>query len=180
MATIFATIFLGISFLAQQYHALPPEPGHTETVLSQIGRGVFVGRGVPYAILQAATATILVLAANTAYSDFPRLISFLARDRFLPRQLGSLAPAARSVVLHECRDLTQRLSDRLDFTRECELTLQSELGDVVVVRDSQEAVVAFALWHGVALAQGRALDELRILKLVAADLTAFKKEGGLP
>lgn len=90
MAVLLTSMFLGISFLAQQYHALPPEPGYPETVLSQIGRGVFGGRGVPYAILQAATATILVLAANTAYSDFPRLISFLARDRFLPRQLGSL------------------------------------------------------------------------------------------
>jgi hypothetical protein len=59
-------------------------------VLSQIGRGVFGGRGIPYAILQAATAMILVLAANTAYSDFPRLISFLSRDLYLPRQLGSL------------------------------------------------------------------------------------------
>ena len=91
------------------------------------------------------------------------------------RQLGSLAPAARSVVLHECRDLTARLAESLDFTRECELTLQNELGDVVVLRDAQDAVIAFALWHGVALAQGRSLDELRILKLVAVDLEAAQQ-----
>lgn len=91
------------------------------------------------------------------------------------RQLGSLAAAARSVVLHECRELTARLVDGLDFTRECELTLQGELGDVVVVRDGQDAVVAFALWHGVALAQGRSLEELRILKLVAVDLAAAQQ-----
>ena len=90
MAVLLTTMFLGITFLAQQYNALPPEPGHVETVLSQVGRGVFGGRGVPYAILQVATATILVLAANTAYADFPRLISFLSRDTFLPRQLGAL------------------------------------------------------------------------------------------
>ncbi len=90
MAVLLTTMFIGITFLAQQYHALPPEAGNPETVLSQIGRGVFGGRGIMYALLQAATATILVLAANTAYQDFPRLISFLARDRFLPRQLGSL------------------------------------------------------------------------------------------
>ena len=90
MAGLLTTMFLGITFLAQQYRALPPDAGNPETVLSQIGRGVFGGRGIPYAILQAATALILVLAANTAYSDFPRLISFLARDGFLPRQLGSL------------------------------------------------------------------------------------------
>ena len=90
MAVLLTSMFLGISFLAQQYRALPPEAGNPETVLSQIGRGIFGGRGLPYALLQGATATILVLAANTAYSDFPRLISFLSRDRYLPRQLGSL------------------------------------------------------------------------------------------
>jgi amino acid transporter len=90
MAALLTAMFLGITFLAQQYIALPPEPGNPETVLSQIGRGVFGGRGLPYAILQAATAMILVLAANTAYADFPRLLSFLARDRYLPRQLASL------------------------------------------------------------------------------------------
>ncbi len=64
MAVLLTSMFLGISFLAQQYRALPPEPGFPETVLSQIGRGVFGGRGVPYAILQAATATILVLSVQ--------------------------------------------------------------------------------------------------------------------
>ncbi len=90
MAGLLTAMFLGITFLAQQYRSLPPEAGYPETVLSQIGRGVFGGRGLAYGVLQATTALILVLAANTAYSDFPRLISFLARDRFLPRQLGSL------------------------------------------------------------------------------------------
>jgi len=90
MAALLTVMFLGITFLAHQYLALPPEPGNSETVLSQIGRGVFGGRGIPYAVLQAATALILILAANTAYADFPRLLSFLARDKFLPRQLGSL------------------------------------------------------------------------------------------
>lgn len=90
MAALLTVMFLGITFLAQRYQALPPEGNNPETVLSQVGRGVFGGRGIPYAILQGATALILVLAANTAYSDFPRLLSFLARDRFLPRQFGSL------------------------------------------------------------------------------------------
>lgn len=90
MAVLLTIMFLGISFLAQQYRALPAEVGNAETVLSQIGRGVFGGRGLPYAVLQVATTLILVLAANTAYADFPRLLSFLARDGFLPRQFGSL------------------------------------------------------------------------------------------
>ncbi|MGE0703382.1 MAG: amino acid permease, partial [Vicinamibacterales bacterium] len=49
--------------------------------------GVFDGRGLGYFLVQAATMLILVLAANTAYADFPRLASILARDGYLPRQL---------------------------------------------------------------------------------------------
>jgi len=84
MAVLSITMFLGITLLAHAYHALPSEQ---ETVVSQIARGVFGGRGVPYYVVQVATMLILVLAANTAYADFPRLASILARDRYLPRQL---------------------------------------------------------------------------------------------
>jgi hypothetical protein len=83
MATLSITMFLGITLLAQTYHIIPSEH---ETVVSQLARGVFGGRGVPYYLVQAATMLILVLAANTAYADFPRLASILARDRYLPRQ----------------------------------------------------------------------------------------------
>ena len=68
---------------AHAYHVVPSE---TETVVSQLARGVFGGRGVAYYAVQAATMMILVLAANTAYADFPRLASIVARDRYLPRQ----------------------------------------------------------------------------------------------
>jgi amino acid transporter len=83
MAVLAVTMFLGITLLAQTYRILPSEH---ETVISQLARGVFAGRGVPYYLIQAATMLILVLAANTAYADFPRLASILARDRYLPRQ----------------------------------------------------------------------------------------------
>jgi hypothetical protein len=79
-------MFLGISVLANTIHAVP---SHSETVLSQIGRAVF-GPGLGYAITQAATALILILAANTAFADFPRLASLIAKDGYLPRQLSSL------------------------------------------------------------------------------------------
>ena len=55
--------------------------------MSQVARGVFEGRRLPYYLVQGATMLILVLAANTAYADFPRLASILAHDRYLPRQL---------------------------------------------------------------------------------------------
>jgi amino acid transporter len=84
MAVLSITMFTGITLLAHAYHVMPSEQ---ETIVSQIARGVFGGRGVPYYLLQVATMLILVLAANTAYADFPRLASILARDRYVPRQL---------------------------------------------------------------------------------------------
>ncbi len=83
MATLAISMFLGITLLAHAYQVLPSA---TETVVSQLARAVFGGRGLPYYLVQTATMLILVLAANTAYADFPRLASILARDRFLPRQ----------------------------------------------------------------------------------------------
>jgi amino acid transporter len=81
MGILLGTMFLGLSFLTIH---LGVRPAEDETVLSQIGRTVF-GVGPLWVVLQIATALILILAANTAFSDFPRLSSILARDRFLPR-----------------------------------------------------------------------------------------------
>jgi hypothetical protein len=84
MVVLSITMFLGITMLAQTFHILPSEQ---ETVVSQLARGVFGARTVMYYAVQAGTMLILVLAANTAYADFPRLASILARDRYAPRQL---------------------------------------------------------------------------------------------
>ncbi len=86
MATLLGVMFLGITFLARALGIVPVEH---ESVVSQIGRQVF-GTGPLYLVLQAATALILVLAANTAFADFPRLSSILARDGYAPRQLSNL------------------------------------------------------------------------------------------
>lgn len=83
MAVILSTLFFGISVLASRLHPVPLEEG--ETVFSQMGRTVF-GEGPIYLGIQIATALILMLAANTAYADFPRLSSIIAKDGFLPRQ----------------------------------------------------------------------------------------------
>ena len=83
MAVLAVTMVVGLATMASLYHIIP---GEHETVISQLARGIFGGRGIPYYIVQAATTFILVLAANTAYADFPRLASIVARDRFLPRQ----------------------------------------------------------------------------------------------
>ena len=86
LAAILGTLFLGVTFLAVGFGVQPrPE----ETVLSQLGH-LFFGPTALYFFLQAATALILLLAANTSYTGFPRLTSLLGRDRFLPRQLAHL------------------------------------------------------------------------------------------
>src|SRR5207244_11611916 len=69
-------------------HPPQPRPTHQAPLLSQMGRAVF-GDGPVHVVLQIATAAILTLAANTAYADFPRLSSIIARDGFLPRQFAN-------------------------------------------------------------------------------------------
>ncbi|HEU4834581.1 MAG TPA: APC family permease [Pyrinomonadaceae bacterium] len=87
MAILLTTMFLGTSVMAYLYHVHPKQ---SETVISQFARIMFTGSfGWFYYVVQAATAAILVLAANTAFADFPRLSSLLARDRFLPRQFAN-------------------------------------------------------------------------------------------
>jgi amino acid transporter len=78
--------FMGVTLLAHVYQVMPTTD---ETVVSQLSRAIFGGRGPLYYVIQAATALILVLAANTAFADFPRLASIVARDKFLPRQLAN-------------------------------------------------------------------------------------------
>jgi hypothetical protein len=85
MATILATTFLGITYLTHVYHVIPRE---TETVVSILARQIF-GENLLYYNIQAATAMILLLAANTSFADFPRLSSIMARDGFMPRQLSN-------------------------------------------------------------------------------------------
>ena len=113
MGAIAITMFLGISFLAHSFgvRQIPEEtirrlhPGLTveqtcdrfagdplvshfcrqKTVVAQIAETAF-GHGFLFYVIQAMTALILILAANTSYQDFPRLSSILARDRYMPRQ----------------------------------------------------------------------------------------------
>jgi amino acid transporter len=85
MSGILITLFLGITFLAIQIQAVPSE---VETVISQMGRTVWGDSlGFMYLFVIAGTALILLMAANTAYADFPRLAALQAGDGFLPRQL---------------------------------------------------------------------------------------------
>jgi amino acid transporter len=88
MAFILGTSFFGLSVLAQHIKPLADEEGHiSQTVLAQMAEHVYGGRNIFFFITQFATFGILILAANTAYADFPRLSSIIAKDNYLPRQL---------------------------------------------------------------------------------------------
>jgi amino acid transporter len=87
MAVMTIGMFLGITTLARALQVrVNEEIALSKSVLAQIGETVFGGDAPMFYVLQACTAGILVLAANTAYQDFPRLSAILARDSFMPRQ----------------------------------------------------------------------------------------------
>ncbi|MBK6669642.1 MAG: APC family permease [Actinobacteria bacterium] len=86
MAAVLASGFFGISFVASR---MRPMPSEAESVISIMGRALFGSGSVPYYLLQFSTFAILILAANTAFADFPRLAAIIARDGFLPRQFAN-------------------------------------------------------------------------------------------
>lgn len=86
MVFMLGLFFASVSYFARHYNIVPVA---NETVLSQIARVVFQNK-ILYYSMQVATAGILVLAANTAFADFPRLASIMAHDRYLPRQLHNI------------------------------------------------------------------------------------------
>jgi amino acid transporter len=105
MAAILVSLFLGIStitylsgsqpIVAEHGMKMAVEHGHLaakETLISVLAHRTFDGTSMGwfYFVIQAMTAAILVLAANTAYADFPRLSSVLSQDRFMPRQMSNI------------------------------------------------------------------------------------------
>ena len=86
MGTIFATIFLGLTFLATTIGVVPSE--HERETLNSILTRSIVGQGPYWWFVQLSTAVLLLLAANTGFTGFPRLASVLANDRFMPRQFA--------------------------------------------------------------------------------------------
>jgi amino acid transporter len=98
MSLILGSLFLGLSFLTGKVHAVFSEE---ETVISQLARTIYDGKGILYLMLISGTTVILIMAANTAFADFPRLGALHAGDGFLPRQLtyrGSRLVYSRGIV----------------------------------------------------------------------------------
>lgn len=85
MAALLSILFIGISFLAVNFGAVPSEG---QTVLAQVSSEVYGPGSVGFYLFQSFTALLLVLAANTAFAAFPRLGAVLAEDSFFPRQFS--------------------------------------------------------------------------------------------
>lgn len=98
MSFILGSLFLAITFLVGHIQAVPSE---RESVISQLARTVYDGRGIPYLATIIGSTLILILATNTAFADFPRLGALHAGDGFLPRQLmyrGSRLVYSRGIM----------------------------------------------------------------------------------
>ncbi len=98
MVGLLITLFAGTIAIVQLDGVVP---NAHETVLSQIAHASF-GSGFMYPVTQAATAAILLLAANTAYNDFPRVLFLLARDFQAPRlflRMGDRLAFSNGIIL---------------------------------------------------------------------------------
>ena len=88
MAGLLGVLFIGITFLATSFGIVPVDEPEKQTVISQVAAVVY-GAGTPaFLLFQAFTAILLVLAANTSFNAFPRLLAILAQDGFMPRQFS--------------------------------------------------------------------------------------------
>jgi GNAT superfamily N-acetyltransferase len=86
--------------------------------------------------------------------------------------LSRLSPSGRDDAIGECRAMIDRLLPGYDYTREIQLTADLGLGDTVLLRD-RDRLVGYALAHTAPLVEGRAREELRVLKLVLEDESRF-------
>ena len=87
--------------------------------------------------------------------------------------LGRLSARDKERALEECAALLGRLAPGYDYTRELVLTDERSLGDTLLIR-GDDGIIGFALCHTIPLVEGRAREELRVLKLVLADEPLFE------
>ena len=95
-----------------------------------------------------------------------------ARAGIQSTTISSLNPHERELALRQCRALIEQLAPGYDYTREILLTAQHDLGDTLFVRKGFD-VLAFAVCHSVPLVEGRATEEMRVLKMVAKSEADF-------
>jgi GNAT superfamily N-acetyltransferase len=156
------------------------------------------GLGLGRVVVQAAVAWLEAQRVGTiGLETMPRTvenIGFYSRLGFLPScltitlmgevrsrpgrarytRLGDLGDRDRRLAVESCRAALAGAGLRCDYTRELDLTVELALGDAVVL-SPDGPVAAFALYHSAPLAEGRAGDELRVLKLFARGPEDFER-----
>ncbi|HJQ09518.1 MAG TPA: GNAT family N-acetyltransferase [Gemmatimonadaceae bacterium] len=95
-----------------------------------------------------------------------------ARAGIQSTTISSLSPHERELAMRQCRVMLEQFAPGYDYTREILLTAQHELGDTLFVRKGSE-VLSFAVCHSVPLVEGRATEEMRVLKMVAKSEADF-------
>jgi amino acid transporter len=177
MAVLAIVMFTGITFLAHAYRVVPNE---TESGVSELARAIFGTRTILYYVVQAATTLILVLAANTAYADFPRLASIVSRDGYLPRQFmnqgdrlafsnGILVLSAfAAILIIVFRGDTQSLLPLYMIGVFISFTL-SQAGMVIHWRESREPG-----WHSSALINGFGAVVTGVVLIIVAVTKTFE------
>jgi amino acid transporter len=88
MAGLLGVLFIGLTFLAVNFGITHIDEPEKQTVISQIAATVYGAGSIPFFLFQAFTALLLVLAANTSFNAFPRLLAILAIDGHMPRQFS--------------------------------------------------------------------------------------------
>ncbi len=88
MAGLLGILFIGLTFLAVNFGITHIEEPVKQTVISQIAATVYGAGSIPFFLFQGFTALLLVLAANTSFNAFPRLLAILAIDGHMPRQFS--------------------------------------------------------------------------------------------
>jgi amino acid transporter len=101
MASIAVGLFVGLTAIALITHVHYAEnpcdlqgwaqcaTSPQRSVIAQVASAVFGNNSILFFIVQAATALVLLLAANTAFNGFPLLGSVLARDSYAPKSLNT-------------------------------------------------------------------------------------------
>jgi hypothetical protein len=89
-----------------------------------------------------------------------------ARAGLQATAMSQLSPHERELALKQCRLMLEQLAPGYDYTREIVLTEQHQLGDTLFVRKGND-MLSFAICHSAPLVEGRATDEMRVLKMVA-------------
>jgi GNAT superfamily N-acetyltransferase len=95
-----------------------------------------------------------------------------ARSGIQSTLMSTLNPHERELAIRQCRQMLDQLAPGYDYTREIVLTAQHELGDTLFVRKGNE-IVSYAICHTVPLVEGRATEEIRVLKMVARSEADF-------